>query len=162
MPTEQTAHGIRVEFNDFVLDPHDPDHMFRALDVKADRVTFEDGEAVFWLRGVEDCRFPISAISGIAPFPTPELRALALEELRKMHPRAYDRWSAEEEARLTEGFKCGETQAELARQHQRQPGAIRSRLIKLGLIDEAAKSQPIPEQAQSPEASPTAPEPYRF
>jgi DNA helicase-2/ATP-dependent DNA helicase PcrA len=44
-------------------------------------------------------------------------------------------WSAKEERQLRAGFNEGETVERLARAHQRKPGAITSRLVKLGLID---------------------------
>ncbi|MGR7001235.1 hypothetical protein ACU686_29555 [Yinghuangia aomiensis] len=59
--------GIRVEFEDFVVDPRNPDHAYRALEVAADLVTFEDAHAVFWCEGVEEVRFPVSAIRSLAP-----------------------------------------------------------------------------------------------
>lgn len=45
-------------------------------------------------------------------------------------------WNAEEDAHLREGFAAGSTAAELAEAHARSVGAIRSRLVRLGLISE--------------------------
>lgn len=53
--------------------------------------------------------------------------------VKKEHQRAYERWSPEEDARLTSEFRSGVAVAELAELFQRQPSAIRSRLAKLGL-----------------------------
>lgn len=148
MPTEQPGHGIRIEFNDFVLDPHDPDHMYRALNVDADRVTFEASEAVFWLHGTEECRFPISLISGLAPFPAPDLRAYAVEELRKQYPNAYTPWTADDDARLVARFQDGATIPDLMREFGRQRGGITARLGKHGL-DPAANKAPLPVQRRN-------------
>jgi len=48
-------------------------------------------------------------------------------------PNAYENWSEEQEKFLSENFKSGMTVNELAKHLQRKPGAIRSRLRKLGL-----------------------------
>ncbi len=57
-----------------------------------------------------------------------------LLEIRKSHPRAYEKWTPEEEAHLTELFEAGKRTSHIAAELQRQPGAIRSRLGKLGLV----------------------------
>lgn len=54
-----------------------------------------------------------------------------LVEIRKRHPRAYERWSKEEDRMLEEKFSNGASIQELLEFFQRQPGAIRSRLRKL-------------------------------
>lgn len=56
-----------------------------------------------------------------------------LEAIRREHPRAYESWTEEEEARLRKERAQGKTVEDLAKLFQRQPGAIRSRLTKLGL-----------------------------
>ena len=43
-------------------------------------------------------------------------------------------WSPTEDALLTQAHQAGMTIAELARAHERTPGAITARLVKLGLI----------------------------
>jgi DNA-binding NarL/FixJ family response regulator len=55
-------------------------------------------------------------------------------EIRQAHPRAYEKWSTEEDARLTEFFRKGIVVKEIAKTLQRQPSAIRSRLAKLNLV----------------------------
>lgn len=59
-----------------------------------------------------------------------------MAEIRRIHPRAYMPWRAEDDDRLKAGFARGEEIELLATVLQRQPGAIRSRLQKLGLITE--------------------------
>jgi hypothetical protein len=44
-------------------------------------------------------------------------------------------WSPSEDGLLTQAHQAGMTIAELARAHERTPGAITARLVKLGLID---------------------------
>lgn len=55
-------------------------------------------------------------------------------EIRRTHPRAYTPWTAEDDDRLKAGFARGEEIEHLAAVFHRQPGAIRSRLQKLGVI----------------------------
>ncbi|TSC69155.1 MAG: ATPase AAA, partial [Parcubacteria group bacterium Gr01-1014_56] len=59
-----------------------------------------------------------------------------LETIRGKHPNAYRSWSKEEDENLKERFLSGEVQKNIAKEFGRQPGAIRARLIKLGLIEE--------------------------
>jgi hypothetical protein len=44
-------------------------------------------------------------------------------------------WSPSEDGLLTQAHAAGMTIAELARAHERTPGAITARLVKLGLIE---------------------------
>jgi hypothetical protein len=61
-------------------------------------------------------------------------RGTTLEERRKHHPRAYERWSADEDARLQRLYEEGLNPKDIATALARHPGGIRSRLLKLGLI----------------------------
>jgi DNA-binding NarL/FixJ family response regulator len=56
-----------------------------------------------------------------------------MEEIRQAHPRAYEKWTAEDDDRLRELFRSGTPLKEIARELQRQPSAIRSRLTRLNL-----------------------------
>ena len=57
-----------------------------------------------------------------------------MAEIHVGHPRAYEKWSAEEDARLTHLFRAGSGVPQIAATLQRQPSAIRSRLAKLNLV----------------------------
>jgi len=61
----------------------------------------------------------------------------SVDALRKKHPNAYCSWSEEEDERLTEQFTAGNDVEELSSAFGRQKGAIRARLIKLGLVEES-------------------------
>ena len=50
--------------------------------------------------------------------------------------RQGEKWTEQEDQQLTEGFNKEVKVAELANTHQRTLGAIRSRLRKIGLIEE--------------------------
>jgi len=58
---------------------------------------------------------------------------VSLEKLRKKYPRAYQPWTVRDDNQLAEMFKKGARINDIAGQLQRQPGAIRVRLEKLGL-----------------------------
>jgi hypothetical protein len=62
-----------------------------------------------------------------------EVRPKRFAELRLQYPKAYISWTAEEDELLRKRFGEGQTIRRLSEQFQRKPGAIRSRLRKLGL-----------------------------
>ncbi|MEG4531297.1 hypothetical protein [Microcoleus sp. D2_18a_D3] len=57
------------------------------------------------------------------------------EKIRQKYPRAYVKWSQDEDENLKKEYASGQQIDELAQRFQRQPSAIRSRLHKLGLIE---------------------------
>ncbi|MEG4802355.1 hypothetical protein QUB63_20880 [Microcoleus sp. ARI1-B5] len=57
------------------------------------------------------------------------------EKIRHKYPRAYVKWSREEDENLQKEYASGQQIGELAQRFERQPSAIRSRLQKLGLIE---------------------------
>ena len=59
------------------------------------------------------------------------------ESIKKRYPRAYLPWSPEEDDNLRAEHAKGLTVGEICANHQRQPGGIRSRLVKLGLVGQA-------------------------
>jgi len=61
--------------------------------------------------------------------------AKRLEEIRKQYPHAYTPWTEDQEEKLQELFKKDKTIGEIAKEMERHPGGIRSRLKKLGLTD---------------------------
>ena len=67
---------------------------------------------------------------------TPRWSAERLVEIRMKHPRAYEKWSPEEDGKLKSLFQAGVGTKQMARDLQRQPSAISSRLSKLGIAEE--------------------------
>lgn len=61
-------------------------------------------------------------------------KAYSIKDIQKMHPRAYKPWTEVEDEQLRQCYKKGVTINDLAREFQRKPGGIRSRLKKLGLL----------------------------
>jgi archaellum component FlaC len=57
------------------------------------------------------------------------------EKIRQKYPRAYVKWSREEDENLQNEYASGQQIGELVKRFQRQPSAIRSRLRKLGLME---------------------------
>ncbi|MEG4857342.1 hypothetical protein QUB75_06510 [Microcoleus sp. K1-B6] len=57
------------------------------------------------------------------------------EKIRQKYPRAYVKWSQDEDENLKQEYASGQQIDELAQRFQRQPSAIRSRLQKLGIIE---------------------------
>ncbi|NQE32715.1 hypothetical protein [Microcoleus asticus] len=57
------------------------------------------------------------------------------EKIRQKYPRAYVKWSQDEDENLKQEYASGQQIGELVQRFQRQPSAIRSRLQKLGLIE---------------------------
>ena len=62
-----------------------------------------------------------------------QAKASHLDEIKQAHPRAYEKWTAEEDERLKSQYQSGLDIPTLATMFQRQPSAIKSRLYKLGL-----------------------------
>ena len=57
------------------------------------------------------------------------------EKIRQKYPRAYVKWTRDEDENLQNEYASGQQIGELVNKFQRQPAAIRSRLQKLGLIE---------------------------
>jgi hypothetical protein len=65
-----------------------------------------------------------------------EKKAYSVDEIRKITPKAYKKWTQEEDEKLVESFTRGKKIPLLAVLFERKNGAIRSRLKKLGLLQE--------------------------
>lgn len=63
-----------------------------------------------------------------------EARSFTVEAIREKHPQAYRPWNEHEEQELKKMFERGKQMKEIAETLGRQPGGIRSRLKKIGLI----------------------------
>lgn len=66
---------------------------------------------------------------------TGEASAERMDDIRKTHPRAYEKWSTEEDMELTRLVAGGAGIEEISTHLQRQPGAIRARMMKLNLVE---------------------------
>ncbi len=57
-----------------------------------------------------------------------------MEIIREKHPQAYRSWTDDEEAALKKMFERGKQMKEMSEKLGRKPGALRSRLKKMGLV----------------------------
>lgn len=80
-------------------------------------------------------------ITRIEWFPTAS-RGTSLAEKRRQHPRAYERWTDEEDDQLRREHAEGLTAAEMVESHGRNKGAITARLERLGLDVEVSAPAP--------------------
>lgn len=64
---------------------------------------------------------------------------VSFEKIREVHPNAYKSWDTEQDKKLKELFTSGVSTAELMAVFGRKRGAIRARLIKLGLVKQLEK-----------------------
>jgi DNA-directed RNA polymerase specialized sigma24 family protein len=62
-----------------------------------------------------------------------EAKSYSVDEVRREYPKAYDKWTPDEDADLKKKHAQGMSVSELANFFQRRSSAIRSRLAKLGL-----------------------------
>lgn len=69
-------------------------------------------------------------------------KAYHVETIRQTYPRAYMRWTGNEDERLKREHLRGKTLAELVSILRRQPGGIRGRLSRLGLRGRGVVSTP--------------------
>jgi DNA-binding NarL/FixJ family response regulator len=65
-----------------------------------------------------------------------------LSHIRAEHPRAYEKWSEDEDEQLRQLVQAGVKEKDIAAQLQRQPSAIRSPMEKLGLMEDQGSSEP--------------------
>ena len=93
------------------------------------RIVILAGELDLTYKDIFDAAAEALVVADSAP-PTHKER---MEHIHQLHPRAYEPWTAEEDARLTQLSRSGQAAKEIAEILQRQPGAIQSRLAKLNL-----------------------------
>lgn len=68
------------------------------------------------------------------PLAANRLATYSYTEIRTKYANAYNKWTIEDDSELKERFQKGQDIKALATHFERQPGAIRSRLRKLGLM----------------------------
>ena len=84
-------------------------------------------------RFVEELMRAVSAMPEVRAAPEPARQQQArYDVIRRTHPRAYEPWSADEDKRLLDELEQGCPVSQMAKNHGRQPNAIRSRIQRLG------------------------------
>ena len=108
-----------------------------APDLVVDVLTFDGPHVVLWSQGTEVGRFAMSAISAIQlDYQHPDSHtapSYSIASIRAEHPAAYERWSEDEEDLLRRRTSEGASVPTLCAELGRQPGGVKSRLLKLGL-----------------------------
>ncbi len=61
----------------------------------------------------------------------------SVDELKKDHPRAFEKWTDQERQDVERMFKAGDSIKTIAEKLQRSYGSIKARLIRMDLIDES-------------------------
>ena len=79
-------------------------------------------------------------------------------DIRKTYPRAYEKWTDEEHIRLQNLIESGLTVAQISHRLQRQRSAIRSRIVKLDLVNGLSPAEQS-ELARICKLDPTRPDP---
>jgi hypothetical protein len=114
-------------------------HRVAAVYIRQDRAETlfvnDEGEVVArWATGLIE-RIDWPGEGDEAPDLKPRVGTLQWrEEIQDRHRNAYQAWTAAEEAALAEEFQNGRTVAQMAESHERRPGGITARLVRLGLV----------------------------
>jgi hypothetical protein len=114
----------------------------RSQEIEADRITFDEGMVWFWSHGAAIASHPRSEIESLSAMHDDAVES-AVDQARLVHARAFERWTADEDARLRDAHATGLTRVQLSEMFERQPSAIRSRLDALGLRE-------VPDDADDP------------
>ena len=61
----------------------------------------------------------------------------SVDELKKDHPRAFEKWTEQEQQDVVRMFKAGDSIKTIAEKLQRSFGSIKARLVRLGLIEDS-------------------------
>jgi len=64
-----------------------------------------------------------------------------MEKTKRKHPRAYEKWTQDEEQQLRDLIAEGHTVARIAKRLQRNRGGIRARIVQLGLVEQLSSKE---------------------
>ena len=113
--------------------------------IRADWARQDGVETLFMIEGEVKCSWPTNMItkitwpSGIDVPVTPKEFENRMEEIKSKFPKAWSKWSYEEEQKLSKLFSQGKKVSEIAGALGRAPGGIYSRLRKMEIIDESTE-----------------------
>lgn len=129
LPIQDIAHLVRG-FEDAVAGIHDA---FRELDTDRLSPVFEKFNGAYSYGELRIARLLLNK-KFILDIPM-QSRQFGFEKIREIHPNAYLSWDKAQDEKLRELFAKGSSVANLADTFSRTNGAIRSRLAKLGLLN---------------------------
>ena len=126
LPAHDTAH-LAQGFEEAIATIHDA---FRALGTHQLSTIFEHFGGAYSYDMLRIARLLLNEhpVQGTTPSP-------GFDKIRERHPNAYLPWGKAQDEKLQELFVKGSPVAGLAQTFNRTRGAIRSRLAKLGLVD---------------------------
>ncbi|MBI3898376.1 MAG: AAA family ATPase [Gammaproteobacteria bacterium] len=106
----------------------------------SDRALFEKMQAKFIIAcgGKEPQENGVAKAKVIGDAGAPvdsSIKVYSVDAIRQQYPNAYRPWSEDDDVAVTRRFKAGEKTEATAHALGRQPGSIRSRLVKLGLLE---------------------------
>ena len=113
--------------------------------IRADWARQDGLKTLFMIDGEVKCSWPTNVItkitwpSGIDVPITPKEFESRMQEIKSEFPKAWSKWSFEEEQKLSALFSQGKRVSEIARALGRAPGGIYSRLRKMEIIDESTE-----------------------
>ncbi|MGC5541117.1 hypothetical protein OH733_17975 [Streptomyces griseus] len=127
--------SFRITFGDFIEDPDDDDCRRRAATIHADRITFESAHLILWVGDRERASFAMEAVQSVeVTHVSGSSRHESPDQTRTRYPNVGKLWSKADDKKLLALYRAGQKDYEvLADQFGRKPGAIRSRLGRLGL-----------------------------
>ncbi len=132
--TAASGRGTGTSRSRILLEVRDADGDVNTVTLEADGLAVVDG--VVYVRLADEVLATYSVDDMVTVTWRPgSAYAQALERKRRDYPRHGQLWSADEEDRLRGEYDAGWTVAAMADTHQRGPGAIESRLVRLGLED---------------------------
>lgn len=104
------------------------------FEIKADALVVDQDRAFLEGRGQQLGVFRLESISRIEF--VDGFRS-SMEKTQAKSPKAWARWTDEDDIRLAARFNEGATLSQLAEEFERTRGALRSRLLKKGIVGEA-------------------------
>ncbi len=132
--SQKVAAGSRTYFFD-VKQTKDGMHYLVITESRRKDDSYEHEKVMISEENFQACAAALDAafsFVGVRPSMVP--KSSHLMEIRRQFPRAYEKWSAAEDDILRKLFGQGKSVEEIAADLQHQPGAIHSRLAKLGLV----------------------------
>lgn len=130
--SEKISAGSRTYFFD-IKEGHDGVKYFVITEARSTKGGIERGRVMIFEENFEEffaSLLKVGEFLGISR----NQSAKRSEKIRESHPNAYKKWTDGEDEYLRQSFANGIPIEKLADLLQRQPSAIKSRLIKLGLL----------------------------
>lgn len=103
--------------------------------------TFQQQKVIVFEESVKEFAEAVKEACGMISGLSGDRREKEISEIRKTHPRAFMKWSEEEETRLEKLFRKGTEIEELSTEFGRSRGSVLARLEKMELIQPVAAAE---------------------